>query len=166
MNWARMLAYITGTVDQELLVRNEYLAAENRTYYVLFFIQLESRRVCLAGITPHPEQQWMEQMGRNVTMQKWGFLAILSETRRNISHKRSIEAIARTARSGAVRSWDNLRFADEPGSIRAYLGLFNPGEKKRRSRSPAHPLAATEPYGSLLLLLFFWCPLLWVGRCK
>jgi hypothetical protein len=25
-----MLAYITGTVDQELLVRNEYLAAENR----------------------------------------------------------------------------------------------------------------------------------------
>ena len=45
------------------------------TYYVLFFIQLESRRVCLAGITPHPDQQWMEQMGRNVTMQKWGFLA-------------------------------------------------------------------------------------------
>src|SRR5947208_15750994 len=27
---ARMLAYITGTVDQELLLRNEYLAAENR----------------------------------------------------------------------------------------------------------------------------------------
>jgi putative transposase len=31
MDWARMPAYITGTVDQELLVRNEYLAAENRT---------------------------------------------------------------------------------------------------------------------------------------
>ena len=30
MEWARMLAYITGTVDQELLLRNEYLAAENR----------------------------------------------------------------------------------------------------------------------------------------
>ena len=30
MIWARMLAYITGTVDQELLLRNEYLAAENR----------------------------------------------------------------------------------------------------------------------------------------
>ena len=29
MVWARMLAYITGTVDQELLARNEYLAAEN-----------------------------------------------------------------------------------------------------------------------------------------
>jgi hypothetical protein len=31
MVWTRMLAYITGTVDQELLLRNEYLAAENQT---------------------------------------------------------------------------------------------------------------------------------------
>ena len=30
MDWVRILAYITGTVDQELLLRNEYLAAENR----------------------------------------------------------------------------------------------------------------------------------------
>jgi putative transposase len=30
MNWARILAHITGTVDQELLLRNEYLVAENR----------------------------------------------------------------------------------------------------------------------------------------
>jgi putative transposase len=28
MDWARLLAYITGTVDQELLLRNEYLTAE------------------------------------------------------------------------------------------------------------------------------------------
>ena len=30
MEWTRILAYITGTVDQELLLRNEYLVAENR----------------------------------------------------------------------------------------------------------------------------------------
>jgi putative transposase len=30
MDRARILAYITGTVDQELLARNEYLATENR----------------------------------------------------------------------------------------------------------------------------------------
>ena len=30
MDWTRILAYITGTVDQELLLRNEYLVAENR----------------------------------------------------------------------------------------------------------------------------------------
>src|SRR6516225_8616998 len=30
MDWARILAYVTRMVDQELLARNEYLAAENR----------------------------------------------------------------------------------------------------------------------------------------
>jgi len=30
MNWKTMLAYITGSVDEDLLLRNEYLAAENR----------------------------------------------------------------------------------------------------------------------------------------
>jgi hypothetical protein len=31
MNWARILACITETVDQGLLLRNECLVAENRT---------------------------------------------------------------------------------------------------------------------------------------
>ncbi len=30
MDWKAMLAYITGSFDQELLSRNEYLVAENR----------------------------------------------------------------------------------------------------------------------------------------
>ena len=30
MDWTRVLVYITGSVDQELFLRNEYLAAENR----------------------------------------------------------------------------------------------------------------------------------------
>ena len=30
MNWKRMLATISGSVDQELLLRNEYLLTENR----------------------------------------------------------------------------------------------------------------------------------------
>src|ERR687893_1256343 len=29
-DWARLLAYVTGLVNQELLLQNEYLAAENR----------------------------------------------------------------------------------------------------------------------------------------
>jgi len=44
------------------------------TYYVLFFIHLESRRVEIAGITPHPNEAWMMQIARNVTMEEWGFL--------------------------------------------------------------------------------------------
>ena len=42
------------------------------TYYVLFFIHLESRRVSLAGFTPYPDQEWMEQPARNMTMEEWG----------------------------------------------------------------------------------------------
>ena len=30
MDWKTLLAYITGTVDQALLLRNEYLIIENR----------------------------------------------------------------------------------------------------------------------------------------
>ena len=30
VSWKTLLTYITGTVDQELLVRNEYLVTENR----------------------------------------------------------------------------------------------------------------------------------------
>jgi len=30
MSWTKLLTYITGSVDQELLLRNEYLVTENR----------------------------------------------------------------------------------------------------------------------------------------
>ena len=30
MDWKTMLAYVTGSLDEELLRRNEYLVAENR----------------------------------------------------------------------------------------------------------------------------------------
>jgi putative transposase len=44
------------------------------TYYVLFFIHLESRKVDIAGITVHPDQGWMQQMARNATMEDCGTL--------------------------------------------------------------------------------------------
>ena len=42
--------------------------------YVLFFIHLDSRRITLGGMTPYPDQEWMEQQARNATMQGWGLL--------------------------------------------------------------------------------------------
>ena len=44
------------------------------TYYVLFFIHLESRRVNIAGITKHPNEEWMEQIARSATQETWGHL--------------------------------------------------------------------------------------------
>ena len=35
------------------------------TYYVLFFIHLETRRITLAGTTRHPTEVWITQMARN-----------------------------------------------------------------------------------------------------
>ena len=45
------------------------------TYYVLFFIHIGSRKIHIAGITPYPDERWMKQMARNVTMDEWGFLS-------------------------------------------------------------------------------------------
>jgi len=44
------------------------------TYYVLFFLYLETRRVSLAGITRHPTGEWMAQMGRNAIDETSGSL--------------------------------------------------------------------------------------------
>jgi len=44
------------------------------THYVLFFIHLESRRVRVAGITKHPNEEWMEQIARSATREAWSHL--------------------------------------------------------------------------------------------
>ena len=65
----------------EVLVATDFFTAEVWTlgglvtYYVLFFIHLSSRQVHIAGVTPHPNEAWMVQMTRNVTMEEWGFLS-------------------------------------------------------------------------------------------
>ena len=53
MDWVRILVYITGTVDQELLLRNEYLVAENRILKAQLKTPLrltDAERATLAGI--------------------------------------------------------------------------------------------------------------------
>src|SRR5262249_34970677 len=44
------------------------------TYYVLFFLNLKSRRVSLAGVTRHPTEAWMQQMARNAMDENSGTL--------------------------------------------------------------------------------------------
>ena len=65
----------------DVLVATDFFTAEVWTtaglvtYYVLFFIHLASRKVHVAGVTPHPNETWMVQVARNVTMEEWGFLS-------------------------------------------------------------------------------------------
>ena len=65
MDWTRILAYITGTVDQELLLRNEYLVAEN----LILKAQLKTRlqltdadRITLAEIAYRLGRKALEEV--------------------------------------------------------------------------------------------------------
>ena len=67
MDSARILAYITGTVDQELLLRNEYLAAENRILKAQLKTPLRltdaERGVCKGGCNTATDNSIKEQRG-------------------------------------------------------------------------------------------------------
>jgi hypothetical protein len=64
----------------EVLVATDFFTTEVWTwcglvtYYVLFFLHIGSRRVHIAGVTPHPDEAWMQQIARHETMETWGFL--------------------------------------------------------------------------------------------
>lgn len=45
------------------------------TYYLLFVMELATRRVRFAGLTPSPDGQWMTQIARNLTDCQDGFLS-------------------------------------------------------------------------------------------
>lgn len=45
-----------------------------KTLYALFFIQLDTRKVHLAGVTERPDDAWMAQVARNMTMEDQTFL--------------------------------------------------------------------------------------------
>jgi transposase InsO family protein len=72
------------------------------TYYVLFFIHLETRRVNVAGITRHPDEAWMQQMARNAADESWGYL----DQRRYALHDRDAKfctSFRATLASGGIK---------------------------------------------------------------
>ena len=57
-NWLQLLAYVTGSINQELLLGNEYLAAENHILKSQIKGRLrlsDGERATLAGIAKRPE---------------------------------------------------------------------------------------------------------------
>jgi hypothetical protein len=57
MVWARLLAYVTGTINQELLLKNEYLVAENRILKTKVRGRLVLSRVSLAKMLSGRERR-------------------------------------------------------------------------------------------------------------
>src|SRR5439155_20838461 len=96
------------------------------TYYVLFFIYLESRRVDIAGITVHPDERWMQQMARNVTMQGCGAL----RDWRYLLHDRRTKYTQSFPRDHCVRPGRTARAAclqPEPQCLCGALGQVGEG---------------------------------------
>jgi len=108
------------------------------TYYVLFVIQLETRRVTLAGITRHPTEEWMQQVARNLTDAEGG--ALLGQ--RYLLHDRDTKfgaGFRSILRDGDV---EPLRLPPSSPNLKAYAShctssarFDTSGANRRRSQS-------------------------------
>ena len=107
----------------------------DRKYYVLFFIHLETRLVSLAGFTPYPDQEWMEQQARNMTMEEWGCLRGC----RYLLHDRDTkfcESFRELIESGSVKP---LRLPARSPNLNSYAERL--GEISQRGMpGKAHPI--------------------------
>jgi putative transposase len=59
-------------VELLMLLECDFLTVDTlflKRFYVLFFIELTTRRVHLAGITTNPDGRWVTQQARNLLMQ-------------------------------------------------------------------------------------------------
>jgi putative transposase len=115
------------------------------TYYVLFFIHLESRRVEVAGITPHPNERWMKQMARNVTMDGWGFLdncrylihdrdTKYCESFRNIIESGDVKTLPLPARSPNLNAFSERWVKSVKNDCLSKLILFGEASLRRALR--------------------------------
>ena len=125
MVWARMLAYITGTVDQELLLRNEYLAAENRILKAQVKSRLllsEAEKVTLAEIAHRLGREALEAVAAAAkpdTILGWYRELVAnkfdgSKFRRSVGRPRVDEAteglVVRMARENPTWGYDRIVF--------------------------------------------------------
>jgi transposase len=69
LSWKRFLqSHLDVTWAADFFTEEVWTLSGLRTFYVLFFIHLGSRRVLIAGGTPQPQSAWMAQQGRDFSM--------------------------------------------------------------------------------------------------
>jgi hypothetical protein len=110
MIWARMLAYVTGTVNQELLLRNEYLTAENR----ILKTKVKGRLILSEGEK-----------------------ATLAEIAHRLGRK-ALEVVASTAQPDTILGWLSLaKTLSTSKTVRIYLRykVKNPCSTTNRARN-------------------------------
>ena len=112
------------------------------TYYVLFFIHLESRWVTVAGLTRHPTESWMDQMARNATDESTGCLRELRyvlhdrgtkfcASFRSILRASGVEPVKLPARSPDLNAFAERWVRSVKEECLSKLILFGEGSLKR-----------------------------------
>src|SRR5262245_39510257 len=99
MDWKQLLASITGSVDEELRLRNAYLAAENR----VMRHQIKARRVQLT----HAERKTLAEMG-----QKLG--------------RQALEEIATVAKPDTILAWHRTLVVQQSNNSQPHKSLGRP----------------------------------------
>ena len=103
MDWPRLLAYITGTVDQELLLRNEYLVAENR----ILKAQIKSRRRL-----SDPERTTLAEIGHRLG-------------------RKALEEVATAAKPDTILGWYRKLIANKFDGSKARELRAGPGLRRK-----------------------------------
>lgn len=136
------------------------------TYYVLFFVQLESRRVNLAGMTRHPDAVWMEQMARNAIDPECGYLrnqrCVLHDrdtkfcaTFRSILESEGVKCLTLPARSPNLNAFAERWVRSVKQECLRKLVLFGEGSLRRAlSEYMTHYHSERTHQGKQNLLLF------------
>jgi transposase len=76
MSWRDFIrSHLEVLAAVDFFTAEVWTAAGLTTYYILTCMRVASRQVCIAGITTSPDQHWMEQMARNLSMAEVGFLS-------------------------------------------------------------------------------------------
>jgi len=110
MIWARVLAYITGTVDQEVLLRNEYLAAENRILRAKFkgsLLLSDAEKATLAEIAQWLGRKALEELAavaKPDTLLAWYRKLIANKTDRSFANPGVVPELTRKP-SGCWCGW-------------------------------------------------------------
>jgi transposase InsO family protein len=91
--WGQFLrSQVSGILACDFLTVETLLL---KTYYVLFFIDLRTRRVRVAGVTTNPDSAWVTQQARNVSsdLHEIGFLRHFVIRDRDTKFTRSFDAV-------------------------------------------------------------------------
>ena len=119
------------------------------TFYTVFVIDLASRRVQILGSTPYPDETFMHQIVRNLTMADADGCRVLI-CDRDAKWSRAVRARLQDAGIRVVRTPDRAPNAKDYASYCTSFGLIREkvGDRRSDRRRPCILIGASGPGGS------------------